>query len=59
MSQSEFQALNPHIRRWALPPDGKNFRVRVPVGRQTSFVAALDKVPPSERVIPAAQGPQG
>jgi membrane-bound lytic murein transglycosylase D len=50
LSQAEFQALNPHLRRWALPPDGKKFRLRVPVGTQTQFVAALDKVPPSERI---------
>lgn len=50
MSPSEFQALNPHLRRWALPPDGKDFRLRVPVGTRTGFVAALDKVPPSERI---------
>ena len=50
VSQSEFQAMNPHLRRWALPPDGKKFRLRVPVGKRSDFVAALDKVPPSERV---------
>ena len=50
VSQSEFQAMNPHLRRWALPPDGKEFRLRVPVEKRSDFVAALDKVPPSERV---------
>ncbi|MEC7948640.1 MAG: LysM peptidoglycan-binding domain-containing protein, partial [Myxococcota bacterium] len=50
ISPSEFQALNPHLRRWALPPDGKSFRLRVPVGTRTAFAAALDKVPPSERI---------
>ena len=50
ISASEFQALNPHLRRWAIPPDGGKTRIRVPKGQATRFVAALDRVPPSERI---------
>lgn len=50
MSQEEFQALNPHLRRWALPPDGKDYTLRVPKGEGRAFLTALDKVPPAERL---------
>jgi membrane-bound lytic murein transglycosylase D len=49
-SEADFQKLNPHLRRWALPPDGKSFKVRVPPGKAATFLATLDKIPPSERV---------
>ena len=50
ISQEDFQELNPHLRRWALPPDGDDYTIRVPVETGKTFLAALDKVPPSERL---------
>lgn len=50
MTQEAFQALNPHLRRWALPPDGKSYTLRVPKDKGRTFLAALDQVPPSERL---------
>ena len=50
ISQEEFQSLNPHLRRWALPPDGDDYTIRVPLETGPTFLAALDKVPPSERL---------
>ncbi|MFT4627895.1 MAG: membrane-bound lytic murein transglycosylase D [Myxococcota bacterium] len=39
----EMKALNPHLRRYSTPPEGA--MVRLPVGRETTFVAELAKVP--------------
>jgi len=47
----ELKALNPALRRFATPPEG--YLLRVPVGRQDTFVAALSKVPKSKRVTVA------
>jgi len=44
----EIKALNPALRRYATPPEG--YDVRLPVGKQDTFVAALAKVPKTERV---------
>jgi len=44
----EIKALNPALRRYATPPEG--YDVRLPVGKQETFVAALAKVPKSERI---------
>jgi membrane-bound lytic murein transglycosylase D len=50
VSVEEFQALNPHLRRFAIPPDGKRHTLRVPTGDGRQFLAKLDKVPKSERL---------
>lgn len=50
VSVEEFQSLNPHLRRFAVPPDGKTHTLRIPTGQGRKFLAALDKVPASERV---------
>ena len=50
ISVEEFQRLNPHLRRFAIPPDGKKHTLRVPKGDGRSFLASLDKVPPSKRL---------
>jgi membrane-bound lytic murein transglycosylase D len=50
ISVEEFQALNPHLRRFAIPPDGKKHTLRVPKGDARRFLAKLDKVPQSERL---------
>ena len=48
VSVDEIKALNPALRRYATPPEG--YEVRLPVGKQDTFVAALSKVPKSERI---------
>lgn len=50
VSVEEFQKLNPHIRRFALPPDGKTHTIRVPAGNGKKTLAAVSKVPASERI---------
>jgi len=50
VSVEEFQHLNPHLRRFAIPPDGKKHTLRVPKGDGRQFLAKLDKVPPAERL---------
>lgn len=50
ISVEEFQKLNPHLRRFAIPPDGKKHSLRVPKGDGRQFLAKLDKVPKSERL---------
>lgn len=50
VSQEEFQRLNPHLRRWALPPEPAQHRVYVPAGTGTTFLARLEQVPPEERL---------
>ncbi len=50
LSTEKLQALNPHLRRFALPPEPSNQRINLPKGTSGRFLAALDKVPPSERI---------
>lgn len=50
ISVEEFQALNPHLLRFAVPPDGKSHTLRVPKDSSRKFLAALDKVPASKRL---------
>jgi len=50
ITQEEFQALNPQLRRWALPPEPAKQTITIPKNKRKSFVAALDKVPPQERL---------
>ena len=46
----EFRALNPQLRRWALPPSPARQMVHVPTGQSKRFLAALDKVPTQQRL---------
>ncbi len=48
MSVSDFQRLNPGLRRWASPPEG--YEVRVPAGQAQTFEVALAAVPKNKRV---------
>jgi len=50
ISTEELQALNPHLRRWALPPSPEEQVLYVPQNTGTQFLAALSKVPPQERL---------
>ncbi len=50
VSEEELQVLNPHIRRWALPPSPETQTIYVPAGKGQTFLAALEKVPPEERL---------
>ena len=46
----EFRALNPHLRRWALPPSPARQVVHLPSGQSKKFLSALDKVPSDKRI---------
>jgi membrane-bound lytic murein transglycosylase D len=46
----EFRALNPQLRRWALPPSPSRQVVHVPHDDAKSFLAALDKIPANKRI---------
>ncbi len=50
ITQEELQELNPHLRRWALPPDPAEQTIYVPRSTGTTFLAALEKIPPQERL---------
>ena len=50
VSVAAFQDMNPHLRRFTLPPEGKGLFVHVPKNGRDTFLAALDKVPPAERI---------
>ncbi len=50
LSEVDFQALNPALRRWALPPEPVSYPVHVPPGRADEAAACFAAIPPSERV---------
>ena len=50
VSETEFQRLNPQLRRWATPPEAEANKVYLPKGKSTSFLVALEKVPPEQRL---------
>ena len=50
ISVDEFRALNPQLRRWALPPSPTRQLVHVPKDKSRSFLAALDKIPSDKRI---------
>lgn len=50
VSVAQFQEMNPHLLRFTLPPEGKGLFVHVPKNGTETFLAALDKVPPAERI---------
>jgi membrane-bound lytic murein transglycosylase D len=51
ISADEFRKLNPHLRQNSLPDDGKTHRIYVPKSGGDSFLAALELVPPEERIV--------
>ena len=50
MTEDAFLALNPGLRRFALPPEPEMQRVRVTHGKGEAFKEAFAKVPPEERL---------
>ena len=48
VSTEELQALNPHLRQWALPPEKTT--VHVPRGRGDDFLASLAQIPQDKRL---------
>ena len=48
ISQEELAALNPHLRQFAIPPDGA--WIHVPTGRGETFLAAVSAVPAEKRL---------
>lgn len=50
ISEEEFQHINPHLRRWALPPSPETHKIYVPSGTRIDFLAKLEQVPPDERL---------
>ena len=46
----EIRDLNPELIRWATPPDVPRYTLRIPAGRRDEFLAALDRIPPAERI---------
>ncbi len=50
MSEKEFQALNPGLRRWAVPADSDTYPVHVPFDMGADFIACVKTIPASERV---------
>mgnify|MGYP001267030178 CR=1 FL=1 len=50
ISVDEFRALNPQLRRWALPPSPARQTVHVPHKGSKKFLAALDKIPQGKRI---------
>ena len=46
----EIKKLNPALRRWCTPPSSSPTTVRVPVGTGQVCLAAIDSIPPEERV---------
>ncbi len=50
ISEEALQELNPQLRRWATPPEPATQTLYLPSGKADSFLAALDKVPPEERL---------
>ncbi len=50
LSVDEFRAMNPKLRRWALPPSPARHTVHVPRKKGRKFLAALDKIPEDQRI---------
>jgi membrane-bound lytic murein transglycosylase D len=50
VSVDEFRAINPKLRRWALPPSPAKHTVHVPRKRGKKFLAKLDKIPEDKRI---------
>ncbi|GDX83804.1 hypothetical protein LBMAG42_56150 [Deltaproteobacteria bacterium] len=50
VKEEDILELNPALRRWALPPDGDDWTVRLPSGTKAAFEVAFALVPPEERI---------
>ncbi len=50
VSTETIREMNPAIRRWCTPPSADPTTVRVPVGTASVCVAAIESIPPDERV---------
>ncbi len=50
LTVDEFRAMNPKLRRWALPPSPARQTVHVPRKKGKRFLAALDKIPEDQRI---------
>ncbi len=50
LTEKEFTALNPALRRWAVPPTPSEYPVHVPKGTRAAFLACVETIPPSERI---------
>ena len=50
VKEEDLLDLNPALRRWAIPPDGEQWVVRLPTGTKAVFEEAFAKVPPEDRV---------
>jgi len=46
---SRLRELNPELRRWATPPTGGMYTLRIPAGRRQAFEIAYAKLPPAKR----------
>ncbi|MCB2225554.1 MAG: LysM peptidoglycan-binding domain-containing protein [Desulfarculaceae bacterium] len=49
ISSRQLNNLNPELRRWAVPPTGGKYALRIPQGRKASFEVAYAKLPVPER----------
>jgi len=50
VSTETIREMNPAIRRWCTPPSADPTTVRIPVGTAAACVAAIESIPPEERV---------
>ena len=49
ISSRQLNDLNPELRRWAVPPSGGKYDLRIPPGRKASFEIAYAKLPVPDR----------
>lgn len=49
ISSRQLSGLNPELRRWATPPNGGKYTLRIPKGAKGSFMLAYAKLPPPKR----------
>ncbi|KJU87357.1 lytic transglycosylase [Candidatus Magnetobacterium bavaricum] len=45
----KIRELNPEIKQWCIPPYMRKYRLRIPVGKKDSFLAAYDAASEGER----------
>jgi membrane-bound lytic murein transglycosylase D len=50
VSFEELQELNPHIKRWATPPDMENVTLYLPAGKRSEFEAYYAELTPEDKV---------
>ena len=50
LSVERIQELNPHVLRWATPPDDDEFELNVPIGLAALFAEKVATLPESERI---------